>query len=415
MDGTKKIKYITSGNISAATKKIIKKENILIHPAALLLKERGNMRYENVHWKIEQILVDPKKATELLETSLGNRSISARSVHRYARDMKLGHWDCAGDGAWITIYEGHLMDAHHRLHAIIESGETIPMMIRIPDVKPKCFDLNKVRSARDIFDMNDGINGHTADGKIITIVRFIWEHLFHIKNSDRATEFDIKDYYEDHDKELSEARRLHEIHTKGMVGLLRNGSCGAAIYAALRYGVPLDVLERFCHIVVTGMYDGSGKETSAIQLRNFIMSYNNTKKKSDGGAAYRIMLCGVTQKAISDFSKGIERKRLYRENDIETCYTDYLREQDEGNYIIQESAENVISETMVKEKKRKEPKRRYGEYGHVQLTQTQYQNLVCDFGENRVKSGIKKVDEYCQVSGKAYKDYNLVLRNWGVS
>ncbi len=67
-----------------------------------------------------------------------------------------------------------------------------------------------------------------------------------------------------------------------------------------------------------------------------------------------------------------------------------------------------------KDKKVKEVKHEYGEYKHVKLTDSQYDKLVKDYGEDAVKAGIKNVDEYCQEYGKAYKDYNLTLRRWGI-
>lgn len=67
-----------------------------------------------------------------------------------------------------------------------------------------------------------------------------------------------------------------------------------------------------------------------------------------------------------------------------------------------------------KQKKPKKVKHKYGEYGHVALTDEEYSRLISDYGEPGVKAGIDKVDKYCQKSGKTYRDYNLVLRDWGI-
>lgn len=53
----------------------------------------------------------------------------------------------------------------------------------------------------------------------------------------------------------------------------------------------------------------------------------------------------------------------------------------------------------------------FGEYKHVLLTDEQYKKLVFDYGEKTVARYIKKVDEYCEQSGKRYKNYNLAIRN----
>ena len=76
-----------------------------------------------------------------------------------------------------------------------------------------------------------------------------------------------------------------------------------------------------------------------------------------------------------------------------------------------------VSDTVSVSEKPKKPKKvkhKYGDYGHVALTDDEYSRLVSDYGEPGVKAGIDKVDKYCQKSGKTYKDYNLVLRDWGI-
>ena len=61
----------------------------------------------------------------------------------------------------------------------------------------------------------------------------------------------------------------------------------------------------------------------------------------------------------------------------------------------------------------KDIRHKHGEYGHVMLTDKQYQKLIADYGEDATGKAIKKVDEYCQQYCKRYTDYNLTLRKWG--
>ncbi len=70
--------------------------------------------------------------------------------------------------------------------------------------------------------------------------------------------------------------------------------------------------------------------------------------------------------------------------------------------------DNISADTAADSK----PKRhRYGEYNHVMLTDDEYSRLISDYGEDVTKQYIKKVDEYCEQSGKTYKNYNLAIRN----
>jgi hypothetical protein len=67
-------------------------------------------------------------------------------------------------------------------------------------------------------------------------------------------------------------------------------------------------------------------------------------------------------------------------------------------------------------KKRKgAPRSTYGEYKHVRLTAEEFNRLCNDYGETDTLKAIKILDEYCQESGKTYKDYNLVLRRWPIT
>lgn len=59
----------------------------------------------------------------------------------------------------------------------------------------------------------------------------------------------------------------------------------------------------------------------------------------------------------------------------------------------------------------KPQKHKHGEFQHVLLTDAEYQKLISDFGEETTEYYIKKVDEYCEQSGKRYKNYNLAIRN----
>ena len=64
--------------------------------------------------------------------------------------------------------------------------------------------------------------------------------------------------------------------------------------------------------------------------------------------------------------------------------------------------------------KEKEVRHKHGEYKHVLLTEKQYADLIADYGESRTAAAIRKVDEYCESHGKTYKNYYLVIRDWGI-
>lgn len=77
-----------------------------------------------------------------------------------------------------------------------------------------------------------------------------------------------------------------------------------------------------------------------------------------------------------------------------------------------ESTPSSTPAPLSKKSHSKAERHKYGEYKHVLLTDEQVKKLNEDFGSNTVALYIRKVDEYCQQTGKTYKDYNLTIRNW---
>lgn len=54
----------------------------------------------------------------------------------------------------------------------------------------------------------------------------------------------------------------------------------------------------------------------------------------------------------------------------------------------------------------------YGENKHVYLKPEEYDNLVERYGEDYVVDVIKRMDEYCDLTGRRYKRYVLAINRW---
>ena len=57
-------------------------------------------------------------------------------------------------------------------------------------------------------------------------------------------------------------------------------------------------------------------------------------------------------------------------------------------------------------------KKKYGNYQHVALTDEQYNKLLSDYGQATLEKYIQEIDDWAQLKGKGYKDYNLAIRKW---
>jgi len=71
-----------------------------------------------------------------------------------------------------------------------------------------------------------------------------------------------------------------------------------------------------------------------------------------------------------------------------------------------ENVENVNNG----ENNTKQPKNKYGEFGNVKLTNTQYEALLAKNGEDTLKAGIQILDDYLEQSDKRYNSHYAVLK-----
>ena len=60
----------------------------------------------------------------------------------------------------------------------------------------------------------------------------------------------------------------------------------------------------------------------------------------------------------------------------------------------------------------KEPRHKYGEYKNILLTDKELERLISDYGKPIIDEYIQKMDEWIELNGKRYKNYNLALRKW---
>jgi predicted transcriptional regulator len=84
----------------------------------------------------------------------------------------------------------------------------------------------------------------------------------------------------------------------------------------------------------------------------------------------------------------------------------------------QEEKPDVVEEPKPKKKRKTEPKKTYGEYGWVKLSDRQYDDLRANYSEEDILAGIEYVDYYCETHpkrGKQYSNFKAILGDWGIS
>lgn len=94
-----------------------------------------------------------------------------------------------------------------------------------------------------------------------------------------------------------------------------------------------------------------------------------------------------------------------------TVYTDEMAQlhmKENKSYTL---VGKVQTEKIEPPKPKNEGKHKYGEFKHVLLTDKQYESLKEKYKES-LDEHIRILDEYCETSGKTYKNYALVIQGW---
>lgn len=146
--------------------------------------------------------ITPAMAVEYLSHAAPNRHIRKQRVEAYARDMQSHNWLVTGQPILFTG-SGELIDGQHRLSAIIESGETVELLI-IRGIRPdaiKVLDSGVARTFADVLVI-EGESKSTA-GVLAALVKrmALWDTGLYLQSgalSQILTHHDLAQYLDKH-------------------------------------------------------------------------------------------------------------------------------------------------------------------------------------------------------------------------
>lgn len=127
--------------------------------------------------KVEQVLITPRLAQDMLKSSKGNRSIRTTRVDTYVKQMLEGRWHDNGDT--VRVYEdGSLQDGHHRLAAVVKSNIPMRTILVTGITKEAALTVDK-GSSRTVSDNILFLNpefGTEVSGMMATLARYLILH-----------------------------------------------------------------------------------------------------------------------------------------------------------------------------------------------------------------------------------------------
>lgn len=185
--------------------------------------------------KIES--VSPKMAQGYLVKNNDNRPLRDRNVNWFSEQMSDNDWDLVGDCVTFDT-NGDLRNGQHRLHAIVQSGKTIDLVV-LRGVTPNSFihmDCPSVRRAGDAL----AIMGYPHGRKAESAVRMI-SAISDLENSDetniskvrwnKMTHTQIVDFAKESEKALLET--IYFITDK--LDLNRLFGCNNSLFMAMHF------------------------------------------------------------------------------------------------------------------------------------------------------------------------------------
>lgn len=258
--------------------------------------------------------VSPSLAKQYLEKSKGNRAESKERISTYAKNMKDGLWQLTPQG--ISFDEdGVLVDGHHRLKAVIQSGVSVPFYVTLSVPRQTTiFDRGRPRTTGQFLKYNEGINKTLTQNKAVAGIRLYLSAKAKQKNCKLVSDMDVLSEIKENEDTLIKASTLTN-------GVFTNSTAFfESLYTALKHGCDFQSVKEFTEIVNSGMYENK-KQTAAVAIRNLLVRELRIYSDRD-----RLLLCACIQTCLSDFLEGRER-RLVRFGSIKNlCYDGFVIE-----------------------------------------------------------------------------------------
>jgi len=267
--------------------------------------------------------VSPETAKEYLATSLGNPryagadKVNPISVAQLAADLTAGRWVFTGESI-IFDWNGHLIDGHTRLNAIIKACTPADLLVvrGIDPVAARVIDGGWVRTIAQSLVNGFGFDKAMACSqmqkaiKLVCLVRKDSQWV-----SERLTRQYIGDFL---------SRYQYEIESTVFLTtpkIMNNGICKAAIFEAICAGVDPSLLERLKITVSKGTYDGQ-PETPGVVLRNYLLSDKFPNRGYAYNSAETRSAFSLVQTCIKKYVEGTPMTNLPPSKDQSLYFTE---------------------------------------------------------------------------------------------
>lgn len=251
--------------------------------------------------EVQEWLITPEIAREILKRNTNNRSLSKVRVQSYEIDMKNDKWEQDNPQNSIVISEdGELKDGQHRLTALVKSGVSLWFKVFITN-ETCLFDKGKSRNFRDNAKIS-GLADRYTDPATIGAARFLFSMSGSKYHRVKCLPDSVIREILDKNGDNWEAARI-SANTGTNHGKVKRSSVIAALYCASVYGVPEHVIARFCKVANSGFPSGEYEYSAIAFTKNLKIGHSSALDSAEEFNA--------CQEAIQDFVNGKKRTRAY--------------------------------------------------------------------------------------------------------
>jgi hypothetical protein len=251
-------------------------------------------------------VVTPELAVAYLYCNRNNRRIRERLVSHYAQEMRSGRWALNHQGIAFGR-DGSLQDGQHRLHAIIESGVDVTMLVTRGVPVTACgndnittmdtLDSGCKREVGDQLSMREGIKDANKVASSADIIRECCVGRVFKSRLTTATALSILEIYRGEIEFcISKQSQLKFMRTAGVTGSI---------------AFAMKVKPDECSEFITRLRDGEGLHRSGPTSPIFALRrhYDITPQGIYGGGN-RINLASVTLNALKSYCMGDQITRV---------------------------------------------------------------------------------------------------------
>lgn len=258
--------------------------------------------------EVRCVMVTPHIAKKLLESNRRNRKLSPAIVLKYATEMLSNEWFLSSAGIGID-YNGILCDGQHRLHAVVDSGVTVPMLI-VFGLAPGSQEKIDRQKRRSLFDVGK-IAGWATKPKEVQIATMLslWNYRKEYRSAGSLTDSEVKACLECHRSSIDAILAQHSFKDKGL------GRIGFLSAVVLYYEMAPEKALVFLRDVLTG--EMLTLDDPAMRLRRYLLGesgYVKTSRVQGGSGQFLDFRKTVT--AINAFHDGRKLSQLKETEDF---------------------------------------------------------------------------------------------------